>query len=116
MGNTNFNRGYCFNPTCFGYSLPLVVHLFALTNNSLTNSFAKDFFYFNKPLVINSKQFKQPISRFESNLEYFKNIKSDKVHLLEILNVKFIIREITWKEGLLIDAKSFRKKDWIIKS
>ena len=33
-----------------------------------------DFFYFNKPLVINSKQFKQPISRFESNLEYFKNI------------------------------------------
>nr|AZP39643.1 DNA-directed RNA polymerase beta subunit [Nitzschia palea] len=33
-----------------------------------------DFFYFNKPLVINSKQFKQPVSRFESNLEYFKNI------------------------------------------
>lgn len=33
-----------------------------------------DFFYFNKPLVINSKQFKQPISRFEYNLEYFKNI------------------------------------------
>ena len=47
-------------------------------------------------------------------LEYFKNIKSDKVHLLEILNVKFIIREITWKEGLLIDAKSFRKKDNVV--
>ena len=33
-----------------------------------------DFFYFNKPLVLNSKKFNQPISRFESNLEYFKNI------------------------------------------
>ena len=33
-----------------------------------------DFFYFNKPLIINSKQLKQPISRFEFNLEYFKNI------------------------------------------
>lgn len=33
-----------------------------------------DFFYFNKPLLINSKNFKQPISRFDSNLDYFKNI------------------------------------------
>ena len=33
-----------------------------------------DFFYFNKPLLINSKKFKQPISRFDLNLEYFKNI------------------------------------------
>jgi DNA-directed RNA polymerase subunit beta len=33
-----------------------------------------DFFYFNKPLLINSKRFKQPISRFDLNLEYFKNI------------------------------------------
>jgi len=33
-----------------------------------------DFFYFTKPLLINSKQSKQPISRFDSNLEYFKNI------------------------------------------
>jgi DNA-directed RNA polymerase subunit beta len=33
-----------------------------------------DFFYFNKPLLINSKSFKQPISRFDLNLEYFKNI------------------------------------------
>ncbi len=33
-----------------------------------------DFFYFNKPLVINSKQSRQPMSRFEFNLEYFKNI------------------------------------------
>jgi DNA-directed RNA polymerase subunit beta len=33
-----------------------------------------DFFYFNKPLLINSKSSKQPISRFDLNLEYFKNI------------------------------------------
>jgi DNA-directed RNA polymerase subunit beta len=33
-----------------------------------------DFFYFNKPVLINSKQFKQPISRFDFDLQYFKNI------------------------------------------
>jgi len=33
-----------------------------------------DFFYFNKPLLINSKKFNQPIPRFDLNLEYFKNI------------------------------------------
>ena len=33
-----------------------------------------DFFYFDKPLLINSKRFEQPISRFDLNLEYFKNI------------------------------------------
>ena len=33
-----------------------------------------DFFYFNKPLLLNSTQLKQPISRFNFNLEYFKNI------------------------------------------
>lgn len=33
-----------------------------------------DFFYFNKPLLLNSTQLKQPISRFDFNLEYFKNI------------------------------------------
>ena len=33
-----------------------------------------DFFYFKKPLLINSKLLKQPISRFDLNLEYFKNI------------------------------------------
>jgi DNA-directed RNA polymerase subunit beta len=33
-----------------------------------------DFFYFNKPLLINSKHFKQPISRFDLNIDYFKNI------------------------------------------
>jgi DNA-directed RNA polymerase subunit beta len=33
-----------------------------------------DFFYFNKPLLINSKNLNQPISRFALNLEYFKNI------------------------------------------
>jgi len=33
-----------------------------------------DFLYFNKPLLIDSKILKQPISRFDLNLEYFKNI------------------------------------------
>jgi len=33
-----------------------------------------DFFYFNKPLLINSRRFNQPISRFYLNIEYFKNI------------------------------------------
>nr|YP_010134047.1 beta subunit of RNA polymerase [Tryblionella apiculata]QWM93536.1 beta subunit of RNA polymerase [Tryblionella apiculata] len=33
-----------------------------------------DFFYFDKPLLINSKRFEQPISRFDLNIEYFKNI------------------------------------------
>ena len=33
-----------------------------------------DFFYFNKPLLINSKRLKQPLSRFNLNSNYFKNI------------------------------------------
>ena len=33
-----------------------------------------DFFYFNKPLLVNSKSLNQPISRFNLTLEYFKNI------------------------------------------
>lgn len=33
-----------------------------------------DFFYFNKPLLIKSRRLKQPISRFDLNLEYFKQI------------------------------------------
>jgi len=33
-----------------------------------------DFFYFNKPLLINSKHFNQPLSRFSLNSNYFKNI------------------------------------------
>ena len=33
-----------------------------------------DFFYFNKPLLINSKSLNQPISRFDLNVEYFKGI------------------------------------------
>lgn len=47
-------------------------------------------------------------------IEYYEKIKNDKIHLINIDTVKFIIREITWKEGLLIDAKSFRKKDNIV--
>ena len=33
-----------------------------------------DFFYFNKPLLINSKYSNHPLSRFNLNLSYFKNI------------------------------------------
>jgi len=33
-----------------------------------------DFFYFNKPLLINSKHLNHPLSRFNLNLNYFKNI------------------------------------------
>jgi DNA-directed RNA polymerase subunit beta len=33
-----------------------------------------DFFYFNKPLLINSKRLNQPILRFNLNLNHFKNI------------------------------------------
>ena len=33
-----------------------------------------DFFYFNKPLLINSKHSNQPLSRFNLSLKYFKNI------------------------------------------
>ncbi len=47
-------------------------------------------------------------------LDFYNSAKSDKVHLIEISHVNFVIREITWKEGLLIDAKSFRKKDNVV--
>jgi DNA-directed RNA polymerase subunit beta len=33
-----------------------------------------EFFYFNKPLLLNSKRFNQPLSRFNVNSNYFKNI------------------------------------------
>lgn len=47
-------------------------------------------------------------------IDFYEKNKSNKVHLLNIDPVRFIVREITWKEGLLIDAKSFRKKDNIV--
>ena len=47
-------------------------------------------------------------------IEFYEKNKSNKIHIIDIDNVKFIVREITWKEGLLIDAKSFRKKDNIV--
>ena len=33
-----------------------------------------EFFYFNKPLLLNSKRFNQPLSRFNLSSSYFKNI------------------------------------------
>ena len=47
-------------------------------------------------------------------IEFYEKNKSDKIHIINIDSVKFIVREITWKEGLMIDAKSFRKKDNIV--
>ena len=47
-------------------------------------------------------------------IEFHEKNKSDKVHIINIDSVKFIVREITWKEGLMIDAKSFRKKDNVV--
>jgi hypothetical protein len=47
-------------------------------------------------------------------IEFYEKNKSNKIHIINIDSVKFIVREITWKEGLLIDAKSFRKKDNIV--
>jgi len=38
------------------------------------NLHSSDFFYFNKPLLINSTYFKQPLSRFDSDIGYLKNI------------------------------------------
>ena len=47
--------------------------------------------------------------------DYFTENK-DKLHLhiITLDEVDIMVREITWKEGLLIDAKSFRKKDNIV--
>ena len=47
--------------------------------------------------------------------DYFSENK-DKLHLhiINIDDVDIMVREITWKEGLLIDAKSFRKKDDVV--
>jgi hypothetical protein len=47
-------------------------------------------------------------------IEFYEKNKSNIIHIINIDSVKFIVREITWKEGLLIDAKSFRKKDNIV--
>jgi len=47
-------------------------------------------------------------------IKFYEKNKSNKVHIINIDSVKFIVREITWKEGLTIDAKSFRKKDNIV--
>jgi hypothetical protein len=47
-------------------------------------------------------------------IEFYEKNKSNKIHIINIDSIKFIVREITWKEGLLIDAKSFRKKDNIV--
>jgi hypothetical protein len=48
-------------------------------------------------------------------LEYYDKYKNEKkLHIIEIESVQFMMREITWKEGMLIDTKSFRKNDEVI--
>lgn len=51
-----------------------------------------------------------------SNFYDYYTENKDKLHLhiINIDDVDILVREITWKEGLLIDAKSFRKKDDIV--
>jgi len=39
-----------------------------------SNLYYSDFFYFDEPVLLNSKYFNQPIPRFNLNTEYFKNI------------------------------------------
>jgi DNA-directed RNA polymerase subunit beta len=55
-----------------------VIHLLkemGLTNLEIHQNLQySDFFYFEKPFLINSKRLKQPIPRFDLNLDYFKNI------------------------------------------
>ncbi len=45
---------------------------------------------------------------------YIENKDKLNLHIINIDDVDILVREITWKEGLLIDAKSFRKKDDIV--
>jgi len=45
---------------------------------------------------------------------YIENKDKLHLHIINIDDVDILVREITWKEGLLIDAKSFRKKDDIV--
>jgi DNA-directed RNA polymerase subunit beta len=55
-----------------------VIHLLkemGLTNLEIHQNLQySDFFYFEKPFLINSKHLKQPIPRFDLNLDYFRNI------------------------------------------
>jgi DNA-directed RNA polymerase subunit beta len=55
-----------------------VLHLLkemGLTNLEIHQNLQySDFFYFEKPFLINSKHLKQPIPRFDLNLDYFRNI------------------------------------------
>ena len=47
--------------------------------------------------------------------DYFtENKEKLHLHIITLDEVDIMVREITWKEGLLIDAKSFRKKDNIV--
>jgi hypothetical protein len=47
--------------------------------------------------------------------DYFtENKEKLHLHIITLDEVDIMVREITWKEGLLIDAKSFRKKDDIV--
>ena len=46
--------------------------------------------------------------------DYINQYPDKKFHIIEIENIVFLVKEISWKEGLEIDARSFRKKEDVV--
>jgi hypothetical protein len=46
--------------------------------------------------------------------DYINQYPDKKFHIIEIDNIVFLVKEISWKEGLEIDARSFRKKEDVV--
>jgi hypothetical protein len=46
--------------------------------------------------------------------DHINQYPDKKFHIVEIDNIAFLVKEISWKEGLEIDARSFRKKEDLV--
>ena len=46
--------------------------------------------------------------------DHINQYPDKKFHIIEIDNIVFLVKEISWKEGLEIDARSFRKKEDLV--
>lgn len=46
--------------------------------------------------------------------DYISQNSNQKLHIIKVDDISFLVKEITWKEGLEIDARSFRKKEDVI--
>ncbi len=46
--------------------------------------------------------------------DHINQYPDKKFHIIEIDNIVFLVKEIYWKEGLEIDARSFRKKEDLV--